>query len=238
MTHELRSTEISTLVLALAISTGCSQAGCARPATPHAVATTRSATTPTAPPAAPLATPSAVPSEPEFPSVRKHVPVSELAKCVDDDRTDDFEWLGPWFDESGKLVKPLPDSFVVATTTAWHRPPTPEDAPKGRFATAERQFGVPMRKIFEKLPSTAGFMGLRVASSDKCGAVYTVSLWTSEQAIDEFAYKGVHASQIGRGFRELLGFETRRWRVAASEPLPTFASTKVVVDQLRREETR
>lgn len=137
----------------------------------------------------------------------------------------DFEaapFQGPYFDEAGQLMMPLPESYVVATTAGWVK--------SGEQYTSK--FDDHMGPVIEDVSQRDGMIGLTMGMSEQCGSARTLSVWRDEAALYEFVFGDAHGAAMGIVGDSMRGWETTHWTESSTDA-PTWQSAKAKLDDVR-----
>jgi hypothetical protein len=136
--------------------------------------------------------------------------MAELLACDASD-LGSSPWKGPAFDARGELVRELPERYVVAYALGYakieHLPEL--DAPTlAAVAAAE---------------ATPGLLGYRMGASQRCGGAATLSMWVSEEAMEEFLYSDAHLEATMTVPHAFYGNASLHYVRRRDAGLPTFA---------------
>ncbi len=138
-------------------------------------------------------------------------------QCDEVDRTNDFPWTGSSFEaKSGKLLKPLPDSYVVSIARSWHKPGD-EEAFKILGDHTYRVLG-----SIEKGEIGEGLLGYRFSSSNVCQTALIMAVWASEELMNEFYVSDAHMEAISASEGQVRYAESTHF-TRTSRVLPSFA---------------
>jgi quinol monooxygenase YgiN len=116
--------------------------------------------------------------------------------------------VGPGFDRSkGGIVGEPQSSYVIFASQAY---------PK---AAQRELFSGFVRAISAQLDSTPGALAYALATDAGCGVGRTLSVWTNEAALFQYAVSGAHAEAMSRGSEYFDSFKTTHWSASADELL-------------------
>jgi len=148
------------------------------------------------------------------------IDVDALYDCVDPDFTVIQPLTGPGIDpETGEIIAPLQDGYVLHTTQILVRPEKLED-----FIA----LNVP---IAEQLMMTEGLVGFALAQEPNCGFSRTMGVWESEAAMYAFVASGAHAQAMAKTTEVSITGRTTMWTAAADEmPLTWEMAIEAIAD--------
>jgi hypothetical protein len=142
---------------------------------------------------------------------------SEKPHCDEVDRTDNFPWTGVAFEaQTGKLLAPLPASYVVSISRSWHKP---NDA---------QAFKVLEDHTYRVLGSInsgeigKGLLGYRFSSSEMCKTALIMAIWESEELMNEFYLSDPHMKAVDASSGNVRHAESTHWTRNDPTP-PSFA---------------
>ncbi len=114
--------------------------------------------------------------------------------------------MGPGFDpETGELLEPLQDTYVLHTTQILVKPDQVEAFLALNFP------------IFEQLGQTEGLVGFALAQEPNCGFSRTMGVWRDEQSMVAFVASGAHVQAMAKSTEVSLTGRTTSWTVTAAE---------------------
>jgi hypothetical protein len=139
--------------------------------------------------------------------------VAELYACEDPDFTVVQPMFGPGFDpETGEMVEPLADEYVVSTTQILLKPDP----------AAQETFFELNNAVVAQLMQTPGFLGVSFASEPNCGFARTLGVWESEEAMYGFVTTGAHLEAMGQTFEVAVTGRTTSFTLPAAQMPPSW----------------
>lgn len=154
---------------------------------------------------------------------------TEVLRCAETDRTDDFPWTGAAFEpKTGKLLAPLPASYVVHIARSWHKP---NDA---------QAFKVLEDHTYRVLDSInngeigKGMLGYRFSSSNVCKTALIMAIWESEERMNDFYLSDVHMKAVDASTGNVRQTQSTHW--TRNDPVPpSFAEAVEKLDTVTSE---
>jgi heme-degrading monooxygenase HmoA len=138
--------------------------------------------------------------------------LAELYACEETDLVVVQPFVGPGFDETGALLEPVADEYVVSTTQLLPRPE----------AEAQQLFNELTGAVVAQVMQTPGFVGVAVATEPNCGFARTLSVWESEEAMFAFVGSGAHAEAMTHTFDVGVTGRVTSWSVPGEEAPPSW----------------
>lgn len=136
------------------------------------------------------------------------IDVDALYECEEPELVVVQPLVGPGIDpETGALLEPLQDEYVLHTTQIWVRPEEFE-----RFLALGMAVG-------EQLGQTDGLVGFGLAYEPTCGFQRTMGIWRDEQSMLAFVGSGAHAEAMTMTREVSLTGRTTHW-VAGADQMP------------------
>lgn len=139
--------------------------------------------------------------------------LAELYDCEEPDLIVAQAFGGPGFDpETGQLLEPIADEYVVSTTQLL---PKPDEAAQAAFLELTNG-------VVAQLMETPGFLGLSLAFEPSCGFARTLTVWESEEAMFAFVNSGAHVEAMGQTFAVGVTGRVTSWTAPAEEMPPSW----------------
>ncbi len=148
------------------------------------------------------------------------IDVDALYDCEDPMLLVGLPLTGPGIDpETGELLPPLQDSYIVHTTQLMIKP------------EAQEQFDELTGAVMAQLMETEGVVGVALAYEPTCDFYRTMGIWEDERSLMLFVGTGVHAQAMGQTAEISLTGRTTHWTVSADElPLTWEMAIEQVAD--------
>ncbi|PRH81122.1 hypothetical protein C6N75_00380 [Streptomyces solincola] len=126
-----------------------------------------------------------------------------------------YGWVGPYFDEDGKLNRELPKTYVVAESNGW---PKPEHEPE-----AAELNGIVLNEFFG-YPGLIG--GVFAVSEYNWNSSRALTVWEDEASLEAFLANDNHVHAVNRMNTLAYAWEGVRW-TTGDRALPTFEEVRV-----------